>query len=225
MIASMSGSRTDNGRGITRIAVFASGKGSNMEAVLRSIDRGDLRNTRIVLVVSNNSGAGALSTARRRGIETAHISSRTHPHGAACEQALLELLAGRRVDLILLAGYMKMLPPRVVRAFSGRILNIHPALLPRHGGRGMYGERVHRAVLEAGDRESGATVHLVTEEYDEGEILLQERVPVLEEDTPESLAARVLEAEHRLYWRAVDRVVNGGHATGGTAEADEEEKR
>jgi len=210
-----------NNTGQWRIAVFASGRGSNLEALLESIDRGDLTGARIVLVISNNSASGALETARKRSIATAHISSRTHPERGCYEHALLDRLEGAGIDLILLAGYMKMFPACVVRAYHGRILNIHPALLPRHGGAGMYGLNVHRAVLDSGDRQSGATVHLVNERYDEGRIVLQRRVPVLPDDTPERLAARVLEVEHDLYWRAVRQVM----AERAGESADEEELR
>jgi phosphoribosylglycinamide formyltransferase-1 len=190
-----------------RIAVFASGRGSNLASLLKSIDTGRLSGGRIVLVISNNSGAGALELARGMGIEAVHISGKTHPDPASYEQALLELLHSRRIELILLAGYMKLLPASLVTAFQRRILNIHPALLPRHGGRGMYGLAVHRSVIESGERESGVTIHYVNERYDEGDILRQQAVPVLPGDDPEKLAARILEVEHDLYWRAVKEVI------------------
>jgi formyltetrahydrofolate-dependent phosphoribosylglycinamide formyltransferase len=186
-----------------RVAVAASGRGSNLAALLRAL--GPTGPARVVLVLSNRPDAGALAVAREHGIATAVLGD---PADGAAWQAAL---AAHRVDLVVLAGYLKLVPPEVVREWSGRIINIHPALLPRHGGPGMYGTRVHRAVLEAGDRESGATVHLVDEEYDRGMVLAQARVPVLPGDTPETLAARVLAVEHRLLPAVVLRAAEAGH--------------
>lgn len=182
-----------------RLTAFASGRGSNVAAIHRAITRGDLR-AELALVVSNNSGAGVLAYAREHGINTAHISGKTHPDEGA---ALLEALEHARTDVLVLAGYMKKLDPRVVQAFAGRAVNIHPGPLPRFGGRGMYGAHVHAAVLAAGVPESGPTVHRVTAEYDEGATLGFRPVPVLPDDTAETLGARVLAAEHDLYWRVI----------------------
>ena len=191
-----------------RIAAFASGRGSNLNAILMKIKSGALRNAKIALVVTNNSNSGALRLARNHGIEAVHLSSITHPRPAEYERAMIELLSNRGIQLILLAGYMKLLPREVVRSFPERILNIHPALLPRHGGKDMYGLNVHRSVIESGDKESGVTIHYVNERYDEGAIIRQQKVPVLPDDTPESLAARVLEVEHDLYWQVIDSVIS-----------------
>lgn len=172
-----------------RIAVLASGRGSNLEALFEALaGRGDAA---IVLVASDRADAYALVRARRRGVDVALIDP-------ADDAALLVLLERARVDWIVLAGYLKRVPPVVVRRWRNRILNVHPALLPAHGGKGMYGERVHRAVLEAGETTSGASVHLVDEEYDRGPVVARAEVPVEPGDTPASLAARVLEVEHRL---------------------------
>jgi formyltetrahydrofolate-dependent phosphoribosylglycinamide formyltransferase len=174
---------------VIRIAVLASGRGSNLEALFEALaDRGDAK---IVLVASDRAEAEALDRARSRGVEAAVVAP-------SDEHGILELLERARVDWVVLAGYLRRVPPAVVRRHRNRILNIHPALLPAHGGRGMYGERVHRAVLEAGERKSGASVHLVDEEYDRGPVVAQEEVPVEPGDTPATLAARVLEVEHRL---------------------------
>jgi phosphoribosylglycinamide formyltransferase-1 len=183
-----------------RIAALASGRGSNLAAILRAIDRSDL-DAAVVLVVSNNAGSGALALARDRGIEARHVSAKTHDDPGA---ALLDALTGADTELVVLAGYLRMLDPRVVAAFAGRAINIHPAPLPRFGGPGMYGRHVHEAVLGAGVDATGPTVHRVDEEYDRGEVLAHRRVPVLPGDTPDTLAARVLEAEHDLYWRVID---------------------
>lgn len=184
------------------VAVAASGKGSNLDALLRAL--GQDGPASVDLVLSNQNTAGALALARVHGIPTAVLGD---PSDA---NAWLAALAVRRIDLVVLAGYLKLVPGPVVQAYQGRIINIHPALLPRHGGAGMYGQRVHEAVLAAGDAESGATVHLVTEEYDRGPALAQARVPVEPGDTPRSLAARVLEVEHRLLPEAVLRAARAG---------------
>jgi phosphoribosylglycinamide formyltransferase 1 len=184
----------------TRLGVLLSGRGSNLAALLDAIDRGDLA-AQIAVVVSNNSRAGGLELARAANVPALHISSKTHVDSGA---SLLEALQAHDVHVLVLAGYMKKVDPRIVRAFEGRAVNIHPAPLPRFGGPGMYGEHVHRAVLEAGVPHSGPTVHLLSLEYDEGPVLAHRSVPVEPGDTVATLAARVLEAEHDLYWRVID---------------------
>ncbi len=173
-----------------RVAVLASGGGTNLQALLDACGAGSP--ARVVLVVSDKSDAGALARSRNAGVETHHL---TDPGDGA---ALGRALTGQRADLVVLAGYLKLVPANVVSAFAGRMINIHPALLPAFGGPGMYGLKVHRAVLDAGATVSGASVHLVTPEYDRGPIVAQWPVPVKPGDTPESLAARVLDVEHRL---------------------------
>lgn len=183
-----------------RIAVLASGRGSNLEALLEALSgRADAA---IVLVASDRADAPALGRAQARGVAAAVVA----PDDAA---GMIDVMERSRVDWIVLAGYLKRVPPEVVRKYRGRILNIHPALLPRHGGKGMYGERVHAAVLAAGESRSGASVHLVDEEYDRGPVVAQRPVPVLPDDTPASLAARVLEVEHRLLPEVVVAVAEG----------------
>ncbi len=174
------------------VAVLASGHGSNLQALLDAFAQPSSP-ARIVLVVSNKAAAGALDRARRAGVPTATIAE-----DGQDADALLALLERHDAALVVLAGYLKKVPDRVVAAFRGRMLNVHPALLPCFGGAGMYGRRVHEAVLASGARVSGVTVHLVDEQYDHGRILAQWPVPVKPADTPETLAARVLEAEHRL---------------------------
>jgi phosphoribosylglycinamide formyltransferase-1 len=173
-----------------RIAVAVSGRGSNLEALLRALGPG--APAAVVLVLSNRADAGALRRAASHGVPAEVLDD------AADAEEWLRRLGGHRVDLLVLAGYLKLVPPGVIQRYRGRILNLHPALLPAFGGKGMYGRRVHQAVLASGARESGATVHLVDEAYDRGPILAQARVPVLPGDDAERLAARVLEAEHRL---------------------------
>ena len=185
-----------------RIAVLASGRGSNLEALHAHLDRHGDAGAAIALVVTDRAGAGALDVARSHGIEAVALEP---ARGAA----LAEVLAARRADLVVLAGYLSLVPADVVRAYRGRMVNVHPALLPAFGGRGMYGARVHRAVLESGARVSGVTVHFVDEEYDHGATIAQWPVPVLDGDTPDTLAARVHRVEHVLYPRAVHAVVGG----------------
>ena len=178
-----------------RVAVAISGGGSNLQALLDALAPG--APAEVALVISSSATAGGVERARARKVP-AHILA---DHRSATEW--LGALREARIDLIVLAGYLKLVPPEVIGAFRGRILNIHPALLPAFGGAGMYGKRVHQAVLASGVPESGCTVHLVDEEYDRGEILAQARVPVLPGDTAETLAARVLEEEHRLLPKVV----------------------
>lgn len=191
-----------------QIGVLASHGGSNMQAIVDAIEAGRL-DAAIVCVISNNSDSGALERARRHGLPRHHLSGRTHPDPDALDRAIRDTLRDAGADLVVLAGYMKKIGPRTLEAYSGRMLNIHPALLPRHGGRGMYGIHPHEAVLAAGDRESGATVHVVTGEYDQGPVLRQRRVPVLEGDTPATLQQRVLAEEHQLYAEVLAEFVAG----------------
>ena len=191
-----------------QLGVFASGRGSNFSAILGAIDRGLLR-AEVRILISNNPGAGALLTARTRGIPAETVSSRDFDSRETFVDRLAGLLNRHGVDFIALAGYLKRIPAELVAAYPGRICNIHPALLPSFGGKGMYGIHVHEAVLAAGCKVTGVTVHVVDEKYDGGPIVLQQCVPVLDEDTPETLAARVLEVEHALYPRALALFADG----------------
>ena len=173
-----------------RTAVAISGRGSNLEALHEALKAGAA--AKIVVVISDRPDAGGLERARQWGLSTEVLPS---PSDGAVWLAVLRRYA---VDLVVLAGYVKLVPANVIAAYRGRIVNVHPALLPAFGGQGMYGRRVHEAVLVSGVRETGATVHLVDEVYDHGATLAQARVPVLPGDTPELLAQRVLEVEHRL---------------------------
>ena len=186
-----------------RIAVALSGRGSNLEALLRALPPGGP--AEVVLVLSNRAAAGGLQIARTRGIPSVVLGD------PADSSSWLDALRTARADLLVLAGYLKLVPRGVIERWRGRIINIHPALLPDFGGPGMYGRRVHEAVLLAGVGQSGASVHLVDEVYDRGELLAQERVPVLPGDTPETLAARVLAVEHRLLPAVVLAAADAGH--------------
>lgn len=183
----------------TRIAAFVSGGGSNFVAVHDyQRDRGESAAGAVVLLVSNKSTCAALTRAADRGIACVVLEQ---PHDG---DALLALLIAHRIEVIVLAGYLALVPAAVTRAYRGRIVNVHPALLPAFGGPGMYGRRVHAAVIESGARISGASVHFVDEVYDRGAIIAQWPVPVFEEDSAESLAARVLRVEHALLPRVVE---------------------
>jgi phosphoribosylglycinamide formyltransferase 1 len=177
------------------VAVAVSGRGSNLEALLRVL--GPDAPVRVVLVLSNRPDAPALEHAVAKRIPGVVLQD------PADSAEWLDALERHAVDLVVLAGYVKLVPSAVIARYRGRIINVHPALLPSFGGKGMYGRRVHEAVLASGARESGATVHLVDEVYDRGAILGQARVPVLPGDDPDRLAARVLEVEHRLLPAAV----------------------
>jgi formyltetrahydrofolate-dependent phosphoribosylglycinamide formyltransferase len=186
-----------------RVAVAVSGRGSNLEALLRAL--GADAPARVVLVVSNRPDAGALERARARGVAAEVLAD------PADEDDWLERLSRHHVDLLVLAGYVTLVPAAVIARYRDRILNVHPALLPAFGGKGMYGRRVHEAVLASGARETGASVHLVDEVYDRGRVLAQARVPVLPGDTPDTLAARVLAVEHRLLPAVVLAAAAAGH--------------
>lgn len=185
-----------------RVAVCASGGGSNLQALLDRLT-GEAP-ARVVLVLGNRAEAGALDRARKAGVPAEVLAD------PADASEWITRLGRRQVDLVVLAGYLKLVPPGVVQKYRGRIINVHPALLPDFGGAGMYGRRVHEAVLGSGARESGPTVHLVDEVYDRGAILAQRRVPVLPADTPDTLAARVLEEEHRLLPEVVMAAASAG---------------
>jgi phosphoribosylglycinamide formyltransferase 1 len=185
-----------------RISAFASGKGSNLEAILRNINNGSL-NAKVVAVISNKSQAGALINAQNSNIPAYHVSSLLFDSNKEFVNKLLDILKEHKTEIIVLAGYMKKIPMDIVRAYKHRILNIHPALLPSFGGKGLYGQFVHQAVLDYGCKVSGATVHLVDEEYDTGAPIVQQCVPVEEGDTSESLAERVLKTEHIIFSQAI----------------------
>ncbi|MFI5529341.1 phosphoribosylglycinamide formyltransferase [Kitasatospora sp. NPDC051853] len=188
-----------------KVAVLASHTGSNLRALTADAPLPG-SGYAVALVVSNNSGSGALAHARELGIPALHLSGRTHPDPDALDRALLDALLHHGVDLVVTAGYLRRVGPAVLAAYAGRIVNVHPSLLPRHGGPGMHGTHVHTAVLAAGDTVSGASVHHVTAEYDEGPVIARREVPVLPDDTPDTLAARVLTAEHTLLPATVRRL-------------------
>jgi phosphoribosylglycinamide formyltransferase 1 len=191
-----------------RVAVLASGGGTNLQALIDHFNPAPAPLARVELVVASRAGIGALARAERSEIASVILDARSDPAGLG--ERMLEELERHRIDLVVLAGWLQLVPPEVVARYHGRMLNIHPALLPSFGGKGMYGMRVHRAVIESGVRVTGATVHRVSDRYDEGRIVAQWPVPVLDGDTPERLAERVLAIEHRILPLAVEAVARAG---------------
>ena len=191
-----------------RIGALASHGGSNLQAIMDACEQRRLC-AEIGVVISNNSRSLALARARKAGLPAYHISGKTHPEPARLDAAIRDCLAQHDVDLVLLAGYMKLLGGATLARYRGRVLNSHPALLPKFGGKGMYGSRVHQAVLEAGERVTGVTIHQVDERYDHGATLAQCRVKVCAGDTLADLEERVKRRE-RLFWvETLSRIAEG----------------
>ncbi len=191
-----------------RLGILASHAGTTMQAIINACLQGRLH-AEVRVAISNNSRSGALARARTHGIPTAHLSSVTHPDADELDRAITETLNDHGVEVVALAGYMKRLGPLTLRRYRGHLLNTHPALLPKFGGQGMYGDRVHEAVLAAGERVSGATVHLVEGDYDTGAVLSQVEAPVSDEDTPATLRERVQAAERDHYVCVLERIARG----------------
>jgi phosphoribosylglycinamide formyltransferase 1 len=191
-----------------RLGFFASHNGSNMQAIIDACKNKSL-NANPCVVISNNSDSPALERAKNEGIPYYHLSLKTIPIPEELDCRILEVLISHSVNLIVLAGYMKKIGPKVLSHYKSRILNIHPALLPKYGGKGMYGKNVHEAVLIAKEKETGITIHLVDPEYDTGKIIDQCRIPVFENDTAESLSSRVLEREHSFFIETLQKISNG----------------
>ncbi len=186
-----------------KIAILASGSGTNAENIARTFNEGN--RIRVDIVLTNREHAGVIERMNRLNVDTEYIPNRVWDEAP---MRIVEMLQWRGIDLIVLAGFMHYVSPVILNAFPGRVINIHPSLLPRHGGKGMWGHHVHEAVLAAGDTESGVTVHYVTEEFDSGEILMQQKVPVFAEDTAATLEARIHKTEYELYPRAVVAALN-----------------
>ena len=191
-----------------RIGVLASHEGTTLQSIIDACADGRI-NGRVVVVISNNSGSGAVRRAAAAGIETFHLSSVTHSSGDSLDATICDALQRARADVVFLAGYMKRLGPRTLATFPARILNTHPALLPKFGGHGMFGNRVFEAVLAAGESESGVSVHLVDAEYDTGAVVRQERIPVFPGDSVESLKARVQACERELVVNTLAAMASG----------------
>jgi phosphoribosylglycinamide formyltransferase 1 len=191
-----------------KLGILVSGRGSNMIAIINACEQGKLLAS-VEVVISNNSDSAALVLAQEKNINIAHLGSSTHPDPDSLDAAMRDTLCEHKVEFVLLAGFMKKIGPKTLLAYKGKIINIHPSLLPKFGGQGMYGMNVHRAVIDAGEKESGATIQLVDGEYDEGAILAQQAVIVASDDTPESLAAKVLKVEHVLFAETIQKIIDG----------------
>lgn len=191
------------------IAVFASHGGSDLQAIIDACKSGRL-DAEVRAVFSNNGDSLALKRARDHGIQAFHFSEKVIENPEALEKAILDTLLDNKIHIIFLAGYLKKLGRTILKTFENHVYNIHPSLLPKYGGKGMYGLNVHTAVLNANETETGITIHRVNDEYDDGEIIAQKHVPVLSGDTPESLAARVLEQEHIFIVEVLSKIINDG---------------
>jgi phosphoribosylglycinamide formyltransferase-1 len=187
-----------------RLAILLSGRGSNFEAICRAIEDGRIPDTQITAVISDVADAPGLALAAARGLPAFPLERRQFPNRRAHEEGIARVLEAAGVDLICLAGYMRLLSPEFVSRYRGRIVNIHPSLLPKYPGL-----HAQRQALEAGDSKSGCTVHLVDEGTDTGPVILQKEVPILPGDTEESLSSRILEQEHRIYPEAIARILAG----------------
>ena len=190
-----------------RIIVLASGSGTNLQAIIDAIKSDRLSHAEIAAVISNKKNAFALERAKSAGIKAVFINPKEFDSNEAYDKKLIEVISNYKVDLIVLAGYTKILTENFVNAFKNKIINIHPALLPDFGGKGMYGEKVHEAVLKSGVKESGCTVHFVTNEIDAGPIIAQRKVPVMPGDTVDTLSKRILVEEHKLLVEAIEKVL------------------
>jgi phosphoribosylglycinamide formyltransferase-1 len=191
-----------------KLGVLISGGGTNMQAIVDSCREGILKDVaEVVLVVSNIPDANGLGRAKKLGIETICIERKNYKDNKERCNAMADALKKKGVVLVCLAGFLAKLEPEFIAAFGGKVINIHPALLPKYGGKGMYGHHVHEAVIAHFDKESGATVHWVDGQYDHGEIILQETVQIVPFDTADTLAMKVLEVEHRLYPKAIKKIL------------------
>lgn len=182
---------------MNRISVFASGSGSNFQSIINAVERKEI-DAEICGLVTNKEDIKAIERAEKAGIPVAVIKPADYPDSDSFSDSLLKQLKQWNPSLIVLAGYLALIPQPVIAAYENRIINIHPSLLPKYGGPGYYGRHVHQAVLDAGETRSGCSVHYVTGQYDEGEVIRQTEVPVLPGDTPETLAERILSEEHKL---------------------------
>jgi len=179
-----------------------------MQAIIDACKDGRL-NAIPRVVISNNPDSPALQRAEKEGIPRHHLSSITHPAPDELDGRIKGVLQEHAVDVVVLAGYMKKIGPKTLEAFRGRILNIHPALLPKYGGKGMYGRHVHEAVLAGGDTETGVTIHIIDAQYDTGPIIAQSKLPIVKGDTVDTLAERVLNREHEFFVETLGRIASG----------------
>ncbi|MDR2425996.1 MAG: phosphoribosylglycinamide formyltransferase [Endomicrobium sp.] len=191
-----------------KIAILVSGGGSNMQAIIDSTKSGVLKSTaEVVLVISNNPNAYALERAKKENIKSVCVERKNYVDELSFNAEILKTLKENAADFICLAGYMRIVGGNIISAYRNRILNIHPSLLPKFGGKGMYGHHVHEAVIKAKEKKSGATVHFADENYDCGKVIMQKEVPVFDDDTVQLLSARILKTEHQIYPIAIKKVI------------------
>lgn len=193
---------------VLKMAFFSSHGGTNMQAIIDACKEGGLKGEPCV-VISNNPNSMALVRAKNEGIPCYYRSQKTHPNDEELDNEILSILQRHSVNIIILVGYMKKIGPKVLNEYKGRILNIHPALLPKYGGKGMYGKKVHEAVLKNKEKITGITVHIIDEEYDNGPIINQCEIPVYENDTVDTLSARVLAREHEFFIETLEEISIG----------------
>ena len=191
-----------------RLVVFASGSGSNFKAIYNNIKEQKIENAKIDLLVSNNPNSGSVSFAKNNSINTFIVNQKTHPNRSAYIKSLNDRLLSCNPHLIILAGYMKLIPKEVVEEFNNKIINIHPGKLPEFGGKGFYGMNVHSAVIKSKINSTAVTIHYVNEEYDKGLTIHEEPIEVYKDDTAESLSKRVLSYEHKLYSKVINQIIN-----------------
>lgn len=197
---------TDDGlRELYRLGILVSHRGTNFQAIIDACEAGSL-NAKVVVAISNNSESAGLERARAANIPAFHLSGGTHPIHDELDAAIVEVLVAHEVDLVITAGYMKKLGGQTLQRYQNKIINVHPSLLPKYGGAGMFGIKVHEAVLDSADTQTGITVHYVDGCYDTGAIISQVRLPIMADDTPQSLAARVLPQEHRLLVKSLKKL-------------------
>ena len=185
-----------------RIAIFASGSGTNAENLIKHFRTHPLG--QVEMVLTNRPEAGVIERSKKLGVETVIFTRQAFYE----TDQILELLKERKIDLLVLAGFLWLVPSNIIEAFEGRLINIHPAILPKYGGKGMYGNRVHQAVIDSGDTESGITIHHVNQAYDEGSIIFQAGCEVLDDDTPDSLAERIHQLEYKYFPKVVEDLLN-----------------
>jgi phosphoribosylglycinamide formyltransferase-1 len=191
-----------------KIAILASGNGSNMQAIVNVCKCGMLNSlAEVVLVISNNANAFVLERAKNENIKSVCIEKKNFKDEETFNKTILAELKNSKTDIVCLAGYMRIIGKNILNEYNGKILNIHPALLPKFGGKGMYGRFIHEAVVKAGEKKSGATVHFADEDYDSGKIILQKEVEVSKTDTPEDVAKKVLKIEHQIYPQAIKKII------------------
>ena len=194
---------------MNNLVVFASGGGSNFRNIFKNTQNNKIEDCKVSLLVSNNSNSNAILYAKEQRIDTFIINQQRYPDKQEYIEALINKISQYHPSLVVLAGYIKLIPKKIINRFKNKIINIHPGKLPEFGGKGYYGMNVHRAVIDSGAKSTAVTVHHVNEEYDRGMIIHEEIIDVMKEDTPETLSKRVLEYEHKIYSDVINKIING----------------